>query len=165
MASLGPNELNDTETIASSGGRQAGGPTRIHLHDGGCSDQPKQTHGTHSWQWCGTGRTVGSQVSCMDSNNTLRLRQDGSHFPDIFKCIFLNENVWISIKFSLKFVPKGPINSIPALVRIMAWHWSGNKPLSEPMMVGLLTHICVSRPQWVNDIHVLWIHYDPFAIV
>ena len=25
--------------------------------------------------------------------NTLRLRQDGCHFPDIFKCIFLYENV------------------------------------------------------------------------
>ena len=37
--------------------------------------------------------------------NTLRQRQDGRHFPDdIFKCIFLNENVWISIKISLKFV-------------------------------------------------------------
>ena len=27
----------------------------------------------------------------------------------------------ISIKFSLKFVPKGPINNIPALVQTMAW--------------------------------------------
>ena len=44
-----------------------------------------------------------------------------SHFPgDIFKCIFLNENVLISIKISLKFVPKGQINNIPALVYIMA---------------------------------------------
>ena len=25
--------------------------------------------------------------------NTLRLRQDVGHFPDIFKCIYLNENV------------------------------------------------------------------------
>ena len=33
-------------------------------------------------------------------------------FPDnIFKCIFLNENIWILIEFSLKFVPKGPINN------------------------------------------------------
>ena len=32
--------------------------------------------------------------------------------------IFLNENVWIPIKASLKFVPKGPINNIPALVQI-----------------------------------------------
>ena len=31
--------------------------------------------------------------------NTLRLRQNGRYFADdTFKCIFLNENVWISIK-------------------------------------------------------------------
>ena len=81
---------------------------------------------------------------------TLRLKQNGRHFPDdIFKCISLNENVWILIKISLKFVLKGPINNIPALVQIMAWHRPGDKPLSEPMMVSLLTHICVTRPQWV----------------
>ena len=33
----------------------------------------------------------------------------------------------------------------------MAWRRSGDKPLSESMMVSLLTHICVTRPQWVND--------------
>ena len=47
---------------------------------------------------------------------------------DIFKCIFLNENAWISIKISLKIVPKGPINNIPALVQIMAWRRPGDKP-------------------------------------
>ena len=47
---------------------------------------------------------------------------------------FLYENIWISINISLKFVCKGQINIIPALVQIMAWHWPGNKPLSEPMM-------------------------------
>ena len=53
--------------------------------------------------------------------NTLGPSQNGRHFADgIFKRIFLNENVWISIKISLKFVPKGPINNIPALVQIMA---------------------------------------------
>ena len=60
---------------------------------------------------------------------------------------FLNENEYISIKISLKFVPKGPINNIPTLVQIMAWRWPGDKPLSEPMMVCLLTYICVTRPQ------------------
>ena len=39
--------------------------------------------------------------------------------------IFLNENVYISIKISLKFVPKGPINNIPVLVQIMAWRHPG----------------------------------------
>ena len=65
--------------------------------------------------------------------------------------IFVNENVKISIKFSLKFVSKGPINNIPTLVPIMAWRRSGDKPLSEPMMVSLPTHICVTRPQWVKE--------------
>ena len=74
--------------------------------------------------------------------NTLRPRQYGRHFTDnIFKCIFLNENVWMLIKISLMFVPKGPINGIPALVQIMAWRRSVDKPLSEPMMVSLMTHI------------------------
>ena len=83
--------------------------------------------------------------------NSLRPRPNRRHFADdIFKCIFLKENVGIPTKISLKFVPKGPINNIPALVQIMDWRRPGDKPLSEPMMVSLLTHICVTRPQWVN---------------
>ena len=83
--------------------------------------------------------------------NTLRPRQNGRHFADnIFKCIFLNENVWIPVMISLKFVPKGTINNIPELVQIMAWRRSGNKPLFETMMVILPTYICVTRPQWVK---------------
>ena len=49
------------------------------------------------------------------------------------------------IKISLKFIPKGPIGNIPALVQMMAWRRPGDKPLSEPMMVSLSTHICVTR--------------------
>ena len=76
---------------------------------------------------------------------------NGRHFADdTFKRIFLNENIRILIKNSLKFVPKGLINNIPALVLIMAWRRPGDKPLSEPMMISLLTHICVTRPQWVK---------------
>ena len=83
--------------------------------------------------------------------NTLRPRHNGRHFADdIFKWIFLNENIWILIKISLKFVPQGPINNIPALVQIIAWRRPGDKSLSEPMMVKLPTHICVTRPQWVK---------------
>ena len=85
------------------------------------------------------------------SLNTLRPIQNGRHFADdIFKCIFLNENTSISISVSLTFVPEGRINNISALVQIMAWRRLGNKPLSEPMMVSLLTHICVTRHQWVK---------------
>ena len=83
--------------------------------------------------------------------NTLRPRQNGRRFAnDIFKCIFLKENVWILLKISLKYIPKVPFNNIPSLVQIMAWRRPGDKPLSEPMMVSLLTHICVTQPQWVN---------------
>ena len=83
--------------------------------------------------------------------NKLRPRQNGCNFSDdISNCIFWNENGWISITISLKFVPKGPIDNIPPLIRIMAWCWPGDKPLSEPMMDNLLTHICVSRTQWVK---------------
>ena len=86
----------------------------------------------------------------------LRPRQNGRHFADdVFKCIFLNENVWISLKISLKFVPKGLINNIPSLVQIMAWRRPGDKPLSEPMMVILLTHIFVTRPQWVKPLLII----------
>ena len=55
------------------------------------------------------------------SINTLRPTQNDRRFADnTFKRIFFSENVRISIKISLKFVPKGPINNIPALVQIMA---------------------------------------------
>ena len=83
--------------------------------------------------------------------NTLRWRQNGRHFPDdIFKWIFLNENGSVLIDISLKFVHNGQINNIPALGQIMAWRRSCDKPLSDPMMVSSLTHICVTRPQWVQ---------------
>ena len=83
--------------------------------------------------------------------NTLRPGQDGSHFADaIFMCIFINENCCTLITLSLKYVRKNPIDNNPALVQIMTWRRSGDKPLSEPMMNILLTHICVTRPQWVN---------------
>ena len=57
---------------------------------------------------------------------------------DIFKCIFLNENVRISIKISLKFLPNGPIDNKLALVQVMAWHHAGDKPLPEAMMTQFI---------------------------
>ena len=91
--------------------------------------------------------------------------KNGRHFPDdIFKCTFLNENIWIPIKISLK----SRINNIPALVQIKAWRRPGDKPLSKPMVVRLLTHICVAPPQWVKhhcfcNVHIdmiRWIFYN-----
>ena len=53
---------------------------------------------------------------------------------DIFKCIFLNEKVRISIKSSMKFVPDGPIDNESALLQAMAWRRTGDKPLPEPTL-------------------------------
>ena len=90
--------------------------------------------------------------------NTLRPRQNWRHFPeDILKSFSLYENAWISIKISLKFVPKGPINNNPALVQIMGWRRPGDKPLSETMLPSLLAYICFTWPQWVKR---KYLHFD-----
>ena len=66
----------------------------------------------------GTLREFPSTPKCHPGKHYhIEAETKGRHFPDdIFKCTFLNENVLISIKISLKFVPKGQINNIPALV-------------------------------------------------
>ena len=61
--------------------------------------------------------------------------QNGRHFADdTFKRIFVNENARISIKIQLKLVLKAPIENKAALVRVMAWRRTGDKPLSEQML-------------------------------
>ena len=54
---------------------------------------------------------------------------------NMFKGIFVNENVCKFVKISRKFVPKCPINNIQALDQTMAWCWPGDKPLPEPVIV------------------------------
>ena len=59
-------------------------------------------------------------------------KQDGRHFPyGIFKCIFFNENESVSIKISLKFVPKSRIHNIAALVQIMTWRQATSPCLNQ----------------------------------
>ena len=53
---------------------------------------------------------------------------------DNFKCMSLNENYRIPILVSLKFIPRSRIDNMPALVQVMAWHWTGNKLLPELML-------------------------------
>ena len=53
--------------------------------------------------------------------------------PNALPSIFLNDNVWISIKISLRFVAKGPADNMSALVQKMA-RWKGGKPLSDPTL-------------------------------
>ena len=59
-----------------------------------------------------------SYTTCVD---TLGPKPSGRNCADgTFKRIFLNENVRISIKIWLKFIPKAPADNIPALLLIMA---------------------------------------------
>ena len=53
---------------------------------------------------------------------------------DIFETHFLEGNVSILIQISLKFVPRGQIDNKSALVQVMVWRRTGDKPLPEAMM-------------------------------
>ena len=83
--------------------------------------------------WCCTAYKLLPELK------TLSLRHWGQDKMAIFQTTFWNAPT------------KGPIENIPALVQIMAWRRPGDKPLSEPLMIRLSTHICVTRPQWVNE--------------
>ena len=73
-------------------------------------------------------------------------KMDAIFADAIVKCIFFCENVWILIKVSLKFVPKGPIDNKSSLVQVMTWRQTGDKPLPEQIK----TQVCVTQPQWVK---------------
>ena len=49
----------------------------------------------------------------------------------------MNEKVCILIKISQQVFLKGLIDNKQALVKIMAWGLTGNKPISEPVMAFL----------------------------
>ena len=56
-----------------------------------------------------------------------------------FKSISFNENWCISITISLKFVPKSHIHNKMVLVQILASWLSGDRPLSEPLVIHMMT--------------------------
>ena len=61
--------------------------------------------------------------------------QNGHHFADnSCKCIFMNEKFCIVIWISLRFVPKGPIVIKSALVQVIDWRRTSDKPLPEPKL-------------------------------
>ena len=73
------------------------------------------------------------------------------HLCGYFQTHFLEWKSRIFIKVPVKFVPRGLINNVPALVQVMSWRRTGDKPLSEPMVVRSPMQLCVTRPQWVKD--------------
>ena len=48
----------------------------------------------------------------------------------------MNENFCISSQISVKFVPTGVIDDKSALVQVMAWHQTSDKPLTEPTLTS-----------------------------
>ena len=73
----------------------------------------------------------------------------------IIQTTFSNGFSWVRmygfrLSFHWSFFLGGTINLIPALAQTMPWCRPGDKPLSEPVVVSLLTRICIARPQWVK---------------
>ena len=100
--------------------------------------------------------------------NTLRPRQNGVQCPDDnFNCIFVNKNIQISIKISLNFVPRYPINNIPTLVQIiMAWRqaviWTNGSWFSD----AYIRH-SVSLWEWIWSRWILlakWPWVVPYCV-
>ena len=85
--------------------------------------------------------------------STLRLRQNVCHFADdVFKCIFLNENFWISNNMSMKCVSQGLIDNI-SLIQVVAWcHQATSHYLNQWWLWSLLMHIChpASLDNWLR---------------
>ena len=65
--------------------------------------------------------------------------ENGRHFADgIFKNVYMNEKFCILIRISMKFIPRGLIDNKQALVPVMAWRRTGDKPLSEPILIQFM---------------------------
>ena len=81
--------------------------------------------------------------------NTLGPRQNDRHFPDdIFNCILLKENICLKFQikcsklYNLQYSSIGLDNGL-APTRRQAIIWT---------IYRLPTHVCVTRPEWVNQI-------------
>ena len=83
--------------------------------------------------------------------NTSKPEQNGAILADdIFKCTSLIENNGIQIQISLKCVPRTPIDNKPALVQVMVWRRTGDKPLPEPVMTQFSDAYMRHQGGWVN---------------
>ena len=99
------------------------------------------------WYWCDIDILLLFSSLAVIWINTLRPRQNGPHFTDdLFKYIFLNENVWILIKISLKFVHKGPIDNM---------HIGSDKGMAANRRQAII---------WTNDGLVYWRIYASLGL-
>ena len=100
--------------------------------------------------------------------NTLRPRQNDHRFADdTFKRIFLNENVRISIKISLKFVPKGPINNTSDAP---CWNTGFTKYAKKASIATtreqsvIVTTQLLATGSWIDDV-TIGQHFESFGAV
>ena len=75
----------------------------------------------------------------------------------------MNEKFHISIRISLKFVPKGQIDNKSAYVHVMACRQKGDKPLPEPMLTQFTDAYMPHLGRWVNAI--TWIVFQCITTV
>ena len=98
---------------------------------------------------------IGCAYSCMSEIIFTQPIEVETNCPLLFRTTISNTFSWMKMyEFRWRFhwiCLWGSNNkNIPALARIMAWCQPGDRPLSGPMMVNLLTHICATQPQWVK---------------
>ena len=84
---------------------------------------------------------------CVENN---QLISPWTKWPPLWQTTISNAFSSIPIWISQKFVPRAPVDNKPALVQIMAWCWTADKPLPELMLTNSLTHIFGTRGRWVN---------------
>ena len=74
----------------------------------------------------------------MALHNALRSEQNGCRFEhNIFNYIFVEENLCILVQIRLTFVLKGLIDNELALIQVMAWYQTGNRPFTEPLLIKI----------------------------
>ena len=105
-----------------------------------------------------------SRFHCICSNKWLT-HWGRDKVAAIFQTPFSNAFSWMEMyEFRLKFhwslFPMVQLRIFQHWFPIMAWRRPGDKPLFGPMMVRLLTHICVAPPRWAKTICGLVTPYD-----
>ena len=64
------------------------------------------------------------------------------------------------LKFYWNLFSRVQFHNISKMVQIMAWHWGGNKPLSELIIINLLMQIYITWPQWVKGGLLKGVYYQ-----
>ena len=110
-----------------------------------------------------TSYDTGINSSPLDKMPPFHWQHFQMHFSSFCECKFC-----ILIPVSLKSVPKVPIDNESALVQVITWCQTSNKPLCQPMMATLLMHICTTQPQRVKQWFcrtLIWLNFSACYLV